>query len=535
LPVLFDLVPQELRSKPHWLLWRYELRQTRSEAKWTKPPFTPAGAYANSRDPATWSSFTAVKAAYEWGGWDGVGFVHRPEDGLTGVDWDNVRDPATGAIAPEVCQEVKRLDTYTEISPSGTGLRAYAHGTKPGGAAKRDGFEMYDGRTQNGQAGGRYLTLTGHRLSAAPELIHDRQEIISELYHAHFDPPPPRAVKSVLTDDQVLTKLRQAGNWRRVRLLWEGGHGLNDSDADFKLCCVLAGYTRDPAQIDRLVRRSSLFRPKWDLPRGDSTYGAMTIANALTKAAVTYQPSGPTQSLPVGLAVDLAEHIQAQPVEWLWEDRIPRGMITLLDGDPGQGKSLITINIAAAVSTGRPIREGEPALPRGHVLILADEDDYARTVKPRLEAAGADLSRCGLIQGLRVEVDGQEETRPILLPDALAKIEEEIEARGARLLIIDPFLGYLNAHVDSHKDQSIREVLHRLKRIAERTGVAIVLVRHLNKKAGEAAIYRGGGSIAMLAAARSVMLAGRQPDHPDEFALAMVKCNLAAMGETLSY
>src|SRR5262249_8378511 len=132
LPVLFENIPPQLAARPQWVLWRYTFK----DGKWTKPPYTPGGSLASSTNPATWSSFDTVHAAYLAGGWDGVGYIHPPEDNLVGGDADKCLDPTTGILTGEDAVALLELDTYTEASPSGTGVRAFAFGRKPGRKSK---------------------------------------------------------------------------------------------------------------------------------------------------------------------------------------------------------------------------------------------------------------------------------------------------------------------------------------------------------------------------------------------------------------
>lgn len=298
LPVQFDNIPAELREVPRWVVWRYEFRK----AKWAKPPFTTAGAAASSTDPATWATFDAARAAYARGGWDGVGLIHLPDDYLTGVDWDHCRDPATGAIADGPAGEVGRLDSYAEVSPSGTGVRGYARGVKPGDSCKRGDFEMYDGRTADGKPGGRYLTVTGHRLPDAPAVVHDRQQVIDQFYRQHFATPqrPPANGRSAAAptpaDADLVRRMTVAANGTKFRKLWAGDatdHDGDESRADLALCCMLAFWTgRDAAAIDRLFRQSGLMRAKWDEKRGATTYGQRTVARAIEQTRETYRGNG---------------------------------------------------------------------------------------------------------------------------------------------------------------------------------------------------------------------------------------------------
>src|SRR5262245_8097624 len=138
-------------------------------------------------------------------------------------------------------------------------------------------------------------------------------------------------------------------------------------------------------------------------------------------------------------------------------------MITIIDGDPGLGKSLITLSLATAVTRGQAIIPGVPPVGPADVLILAAEDDPARTIKPRLRAAGADLRRVHIVDGVP---DGKL-NRPLRLPEDIQRLRQEILRHGVRLVVIDPFMGFLEAKVDAHKDQSVRDVLAAIKKIAE--------------------------------------------------------------------
>ena len=211
LPVIFENIPAELRDHGQWALWRYERRN----GKWTKPPFCArTGLAASSTDPTTWASLGDVRAAYEAGGWDGIGFIHLPQNHLTGLDWDHCRDPYSGAIPGGPAREIEMMDTYAEVSPSGTGVRAYAFGQKPSRRCKIGPFEMYDGLTAKYEPGGRFLTVTGHRLPGGPETINSRQAQIERLYNERFGKPPEdtsrRPVPEALESASATTRRRMA-------------------------------------------------------------------------------------------------------------------------------------------------------------------------------------------------------------------------------------------------------------------------------------------------------------------------------------
>lgn len=246
---------------------------------------------------------------------------------------------------------------------------------------------------------------------------------------------------------------------------------------------------------------------------------------ALTEAALKPAPTFTTMTL---------ANVEPERVEWLWEGRLPAGKLTVIDGDPGVGKSTLALGIAAAISVGGRWFDGSQA-PLGNVLLLSGEDGLADTVRPRLDAAGADPTRVHALTGVRfLHEDGVRGERDPDLGD-IAAIEAAIWAHDVRLVIVDVLMAFLPRGVDSHKDQDVRAVLRRLKDLAESTGAAILLLRHLNKGAGGSALYRGGGSIGIVGAARMGYLAVKDPDDPARVILAATKCNVAELPTSLAY
>jgi AAA domain len=227
----------------------------------------------------------------------------------------------------------------------------------------------------------------------------------------------------------------------------------------------------------------------------------------------------------------LVADVDRELVTWLWRDRIPRGKVTVLDGDPGTGKSTLTLTIAAKVTTGSPFPDG--ARPEcGDVILLSAEDDIGDTIRPRLEAAGADLSRCWVLPD--VQPDPDKPPRPPELPADLDALEGMVKDKGAALVVIDPLMAFLSGQIDSHRDQDIRRVLASLGYMAARTDAAVVIVRHMNKGQGSA-LYRGSGSIGIVGAARAGLLVAPDPDDESRRVVAMTKSNLAKMPEALAY
>src|SRR5258708_6124431 len=202
--------------------------------------------------------------------------------------------------------------------------------------------------------------------------------------------------------------------------------------------------------------------------------------------------------------------VETQQVDWLWQRRIPLGKITVLDGDPGLGKSLLAINIAACITTGRPMPDGTPGR-QGSVILIAPEDSAEDTIKPRMEAAGGDPSQVLLLDSVDdldlpdlKNVDVRE--RPFSLSHDLHDLEEPIKRTKAILVVLDPLMAVLARNIDSSRDQDVREVLTPLAQLAERTGCAILIIRHLNKGSSDNILYRGAGSICLISAARTGLL-----------------------------
>ncbi len=216
--------------------------------------------------------------------------------------------------------------------------------------------------------------------------------------------------------------------------------------------------------------------------------------------------------------------VQAEPVRWLWHPYIPYGKITLVQGDPGDGKTTFVLAVAALLSNGQAMPEcdsTDPTAPQT-VIYQTAEDGLADTVKPRLEQLGADCNRIHVID---------EDERSLSLADE--RIEQAIIKTDAKLFIIDPLQAYLGGS-DLNSAAGIRPLMKALGAVAERTGCAIVIIGHLNKKGGKAQ-YRGLGSIDIYAAARSVLTVGKIDVDENMRAVVQGKSNLAQAGAPLAF
>ena len=267
----------------------------------------------------------------------------------------------------------------------------------------------------------------------------------------------------------------------------------------------------------------------WTLHRGKEGHERQQLRSV-------FRRKEPVQRRALGV---LASEVKAEPVEWLWPGWVPLNKVTVVDGDPGLGKSTIfEADLAARVSTGRPMPETDYKV-EGGVIIVNAEDGAGDTIRPRLEAAGADLDRCLIL----TTIPGNGGDRLPSIPDDIGLIREAAERVQARLVVIDPVMAYFGTTINSNSDQQVRRAMGPLKELAEETGAAVVLVRHLNKGGGGKAVYRGGGSIGITGAARSVLLVAKHPEATDpntgkddgRRVIAVSKSNLGASPQALGY
>lgn len=231
------------------------------------------------------------------------------------------------------------------------------------------------------------------------------------------------------------------------------------------------------------------------------------------------------------MPLQLISQVEAEAIRWLWPGRIPFGMLTLVDGDPGLGKSTFMLDLMARLSTGRPLPLAGRHEPMSS-LIVTIEDPPATVIRPRLENAGADLERIGLLRTYTNEEGA--ETLPTL-PDDLLVIEDHMAIVDARLVMIDPVMTYLGDKVNANNTQQVLRALTPLADLAERTRAAIVMLRHLNKDRTGAALYRGQGAMGFIGVARSAMIVARDPDHEGLVVVAQNKSNLGPPVPSLTF
>jgi hypothetical protein len=273
---------QNIRDLRQWVCWRSEER----DGKPTKIPYSPiTGRRASSTDPDTWGDYPEAVRACRKRGYDGIGFVFTEDDPFCGVDLDRCLNTATGEIEPWAREIIEELHSYTEVSPSGTGVHILLSAVLPEGRNRKNRIEIYDRS--------RYFTVSGRHLEGTPRTIEERQDqlldvrrrVLGEQPSANGRDAPRPPVGEGLSDQDILTKASFADNGEKFRQLWVGDtsgyeHDENEghSEADLALCSMLAFWTGpDPERVDTLFRQSGLYREKWE--RKD--YRERTIAHAL--------------------------------------------------------------------------------------------------------------------------------------------------------------------------------------------------------------------------------------------------------------
>lgn len=554
LGAVHDHIPASMKADPRWIVWRLTLRDER----WTKVPFrADTRKEASSTDHRTWGSFSSAWEAYCNGDFDGVGFVLG--DGWAGVDIDKcivaVGEHA-GHISSEASAIIAELDSYAEISPSGLGVKVFVRGILPAGRRRIGAIELYDS--------GRYFTVTGRRIGNVAEPS-ERSEQLASIHARIFGPSsiaggtvsrPTRAGVEG-SDSDLLDLAFAATNASKFRCLWEGEYAAGGyssrSEADLALCSMLAFWCGpDESRIDRMFRQSGLYRDKWNSDYYRNRTIALALANRTdfykAEVPITPQPicgwkkaSGseegglsvaegtatvgvsdtsatpavhpdPVQSAIVARPAPVAgmprfryySEVKMEKITWLWDQRLPAGKLVLLAGNPGVGKSFLTCDMAARVSSGRAWPcEAHGREPRD-VIMLNAEDKPEDTVGPRLFAAGADLSRVVTVDAVTTVEKGREGERLFSIADDIASLAYVCrQCKNPGLVVIDPVTAYMGA-VDGNSNVEVRAVLAQLSAFATEFNVTVLAVTHMNKRMDSQAIYRTIGSIAFTAAARTV-------------------------------
>lgn len=520
-----DKIPVELKELKQWVLWKYETR----DGKKTKVPYQPSGQRAESNNPATWSTYQDASAALSK--FDGLGIVFA--NGLAGMDLDqhfNAGKPDEFAQAI-----VNRMSSYTEVTPSGSGLHVLFWGDLPPGGRHNHqmGLEMY--------SSGRYFTVTGCHLESTPKTVENRELEAAQIHKVIFgehagEPEPPKPTQPNTLDDQdLLEKAVSAQNGSKFLKLWEGDFSEypSHSEADLALCSHLAFWTGgDIARMDRLFRQSGLMRDQWDKPhRGDgATYGEMTMQKAISNSEF-YNPPKPKPEpqpepppppdweffyppdLPPAMQLteyDIMDGIGTgrfqtfdaldalgfdEPENWLVEGLAPLPSVISLVGAPGTGKSYTGLDLSVCAALGEDWLDFKTQKVK---VLLIDEESGTKRLKRRLaRVIRGHFAENGLQRGditcASLSLLNLNDAKEAIL------LQAKIEEVGAKLVVIDALID-VSGGANENAAEQMHPIFQRLRKIADETECCFIVLHHSNKIGGVR------GSIAIPGACDLVLL-----------------------------
>lgn len=470
-----DSIPEELRALPQWV--------ARGREPGDKTPIAPAtGRNASVTDPTTWGTFTEAQAAVQKFGLQGVGSVFTSTDPFVGIDLDKCRDPQTGKLEDWAQEIVKSLNSYTEVSPSGTGLHIIVKGKWPEGANKKGKIEVYDRA--------RYFTVTGDVVDLR-RTIEERTPELEKLRLKHFVPTvkvrqkiqvkPVVNITSGLSDDEIIEKARNSASNKKFEALWTGvwdGLFPSHSEADLALANMLAPLVgNDRGRLDRLFRSSKLYRPKWDEKRGVQTYGETVLDKATAPRSTAAKPVHIFDSAVVTFdkleAMDLPEQgLLLEP--WLLESSL-----NLLSAEAGTGKTFFALEVAAACTEGRPAMEGRWNCSKRNNVLIVDGEMLPVEIRTRGRLLGMS-GHCKFLSKALFEKANPQMTLNLADEGVQNWLLAYVQEQRVGLLILDNIYS-LFYRLDSNSDkdwQPMNAWLLKLKSV----GVAVIIVHHVNKK-----------------------------------------------------
>ncbi len=486
-------IPAELRNLNQWVAWRAEARN----GKTTKVPVSPNTLrLASSTDPGTWGTFAAAADCVAQGQASGVGFVFSAEDPYCGIDLDDCIDTATGEIDTDALATLKRFDTYAELSPSGSGIHVILKGRPPEGVGRKRGDrECYDR--------GRFFTMTGERVSDTDDVA-ERQYTLEE-WHAETFPAAtadrlaPSPLKPLeISDTDIVAKIEASEQGDKFKRLWRGDdsdYG-SRSEADLALCSILAWWAKDAAAVDRLFQASGLMREKWEAKRGDSTYGAKTVARAISTTDGGYDPLHKSAAVSIGANpfeggqgvppddgvppdVDFATNADLKVLDlntrWVWDLWLQSSVVNLLAAEGGLGKTRMMADLCRRVHLGLPWPDGTPSTPyagqylgmwvagdRNHGELLGLSEAFG--FGDRICYSGSKKDPLG---GISLQT-----------ADDFKSLYRRVKAARPLFLVIDTAGGSTGYNLSKQEDA--RAFFAPLSDMAARLALCVVVITHLN-------------------------------------------------------
>ena len=540
--------PENLQKFGLFCLWKYEERNGRR----TKVPYNPRTlARGDSTDKSTFVTFPEIAAIWQRVNdqFDGVGV--GVFDQLAAVDIDHCIDSESGLS--ELARNITaRLNSYTEISPSGEGIRIFfaVLNTEWYDKARyyvnnrSRGLEIYLPGTTN-----RFLTFTGNTTNKRPVMMCEREiRAILEDYmlrQPKEEQPRPAAAAADLTDAELIDKAAGASNGELFMKLWSGdisGYP-SHSEADQALCNILAFWTgRNQARIDALFRQSGLMRDKWNRKQSGTTYGAITAGKAAADCRAVYDPvfgdplqdyarelpPPPPQPVPELELVSLDQVEEKEP-EWLIDGWIPKQSVTLIGAEGGTGKTSIWTHIVAKISAGKTTMfdTGYTERKPSKVMYFSSEDSADTVIKKKIRDQGGNM-------GNVLTLDyGNKRFNEITFSDN-GLLEQLIKRYRPVLCVFDPVQQFIPDKVKMAERNAMRRCLAPLKRLAEVYNVTFILICHANKRDGASGRKRLADTSDLWDFARSVIMLGNTGEGDTRYA-SHEKSNYSKLRNTILY
>jgi RecA-family ATPase len=532
----FDRIPAEMRQRPQWIDWRYEHRAGTSKP--TKVPYSPrSGNHADVTNDATWGTYDEALAAHASGNFDGIGFVFSANDPFVGIDLDDADgDVDAKAIQDRIYDE---FESYAELSPSGKGLHIMLRGSVPQGR-RRGKVEIY--------STDRFFTMTGNVYRDAP--IAEAGEKLAVLW-SEMAPNTPTNLdvtshfsKATESDETIYNRAATATNGDKFFRLWNGNPSdlmgdKSGSAIDQALVNMLAYYSKDPAQIERLWLRSPQGQRDKTQQRAD--YRQSTIHRAFDRELPTMDFSHlfkkPEGELPVVMAATLHGK-PVTPRAWHVAEMIPANTVTLFGGDGGTGKSLAALQLAVATVLGRAWF-GVPIQRPGGALYVSAEDDLDEIHRRLADIAVSEYVKLADFGGLAISslagldallaVPGQ--AGRVLMPTGgYAALRAYIEATRPKVVILDTLADLFGG--DEINRAQVRQFVGMLRSIAIDYETTVILLAHPSV-AGMKDNTGLSGSTAWNNSVRSRLYMKRENDQSDVRVIEVKKANYGVVGQQI--
>ena len=507
--VVSDAIPQTLKQLPRWILWRLETR----DGAQTKVPYRIDGVKASCTNPNDWTDFVTASRAFDPAKYNGLGFVLTREDNIVCIDLDNcIGDD--GQICDEALHIVKILNSWTEISQSGKGLHIFVRGPKPTDKCKATprefkSLEIYDSD--------RYIALTGNHLPNTPLTIEDRQDLLKSLCALYFpnrESTPTQSFKPHhdLSDEEIITLCRNAKNAPKFESLFDHGDTRlfngDESRADEALACMLAFYTRDAAQLERLMNASALGqREKW---RRREDYRRLTIQKALDFTREHYEAKPlekqyPLESLngtqPQKHHASAASQPQPQteteafiektfssrlhgakakpPITPLFDEFWIKGELTFLFGSTNVGKTILAVQLLDAISKGAKVQGFDgPQQPMRVGLFdfeLSDSQHLRRYSDENGNVHQFSDNFWSYEINPKISIPKGMNSQDFLL----SEIEKRIIKRRIEVVVIDNLTALL-LNITETKDAL--ELMQKLRLLKSRNNISMLVLSHTAKR-----------------------------------------------------